>query len=222
MNKLLIALFIALAVGLGGMAIFLIARQSGTAEPGNGIQDGADGASGAVNGRTARFSHAELPGFEFEYPEMWEVEVKKFNSNDSRGFRSAYFPNCHENCMGVRLTGGGSSVEMIFDRAADNNSVRCSDKAVFTSVGSGWYRVEDSQGKHYVLRPALDSVNMFPGEKADSGEWSSEAGKKYRICEYGYGEFLKEGASGRNSILMEWPRSTAPADELIRSIKGLK
>lgn len=180
--------------------------------------------------------HEFLPSFDIDYSDSWNLTVKQFRVKDTGPFESKYFPTCHENCMGVRLSKNNISLDLIFDIAYDNNAFRCSNSVAYQKLSNNWYRIKDSSGYWYTNRVQLDKTlkpGKFPspfGEVDD--EWSAVKDETYEICVQGSGEFLEEFSPvhPEAGILMEFPRIIGnpsgglldELDSMVISIQGLK
>jgi len=149
---------------------------------------------------TQRYTHP-MTGFGIQYPVDWNITVKEFDENVSRGFVSQYFNQvpCQENCMGVRLSREDVALEMVMVQAYDDNvGDRCSNTVRFEEVGSGWYRLHTKDDVYYSQNVAIgrsaaevsqdiapNSLNEAFGSIED--EWSYREGIDYAICDQNTG-----------------------------------
>lgn len=177
-----------------------------------------------------------LPGFTIAYGSDWTVTQKKFGIKDPGVFISSYFPSCHEGCMGIRLSKGDISLDLLFDKAYDSAGIVCSNTASYEGLSNGWYRIKDSKGYFYsktvTLNQHIDG-EKYPQNSTSNHEWEMASGMDYAICKQGAGTFIELHNPPDNfqgpGILLEFPKvrgnpdsaQLAELDAIVTSIKGL-
>jgi len=184
---------------------------------------------------TRTFSHPDLPGFRFEYPDDWMVEIKAFSDEQPQGFEGDYFSTCGSGCMGVRLKEEDVSLEMVFEVSLDNNTgPACSNTAEFHALQNGWYRISSRGNGLYYSRLVDEGVDTAQDSNVSSlsfgssaDEWSYLPETKYAFCEIaGSRLFLRAAPSSEiaeeGRILLGKPRVTGePTSEVIEKLDAV-
>lgn len=183
--------------------------------------------------------HEFLPGFDLNYSADWNLKFKQFREKDSGIFKSNYLLlGCDETCMGIKISKGSIGIDLLFVRALDNNSLKCSNQVETRKISDKWYRIKDSSGIFYAPKARVELNKTLEYQKFPSSfgttqdEWSAVENETYNICLQGSGEFLENfsPAFSDGGILMEFPRIVGDPtnDQLeeinstINSIEGLK
>lgn len=91
------------------------------------------------------WSNPQLPTFSFWNPDGWDILIKDFGKKDNYGFRTNYFLDCHEYCMGIRLSKENVELEFIFNRALDDHGYACSENGLveYTRINDNWYQLRE-------------------------------------------------------------------------------
>lgn len=92
-----------------------------------------------------QWTHHSLPTFSFWIPEGWTIEVKEFGKKDTLNFKTHYFAECSEYCMGIRLSKSNNNVEFIFNRAMDDSGSACYDitSIEYLRINNSWYQINN-------------------------------------------------------------------------------
>lgn len=193
-----------------------------------------------------QFSHPDLPGFSFDIPEGWDVEITKlFDVVDLEQYSDPVY-ECYENCMTIKLSKGDLSFNMEFTRDFSTHIEyevsECSNSAEYESLGNSWYKVIDN-GKVLYTRDVRFNVRVddryipVAKQKEDSS-FELINGNTYRICKYDHFEtsnILKEesptlDADKYNAVRMDDivinqkidPALITEINHIISSIQGFR
>lgn len=178
------------------------------------------------------WTNKNLPGFGFWIPDGWNVQVKEFKDKDNIGFRTMYFPACHEQCMGIRLSKNGTQLEFIINKILDDNQSYCSTEKLIKHVrlSKTWFQIERFEdylftqfNPKYVYTQRLEYISRTTKNNDDKNVTQVEScvhgnmmGFKQSYSDYGLGlEHPKLYGDPSNDLLQEvW--------QIINSISGLR
>jgi hypothetical protein len=164
-----------------------------------------------------KFAHEDLPGFSFEYPVDWVIEINPFHIDTPEYFGDielyptyARDSGCGIRCMSVKLSKNNIDIYLIAHLSYDFGGKYCSNTKSFESLDDGWYRIENPNGYYYstnlVKDKTISEEEAFLGAFVDGEVQRLAGGETFIFCDYYPGSWLVAEPS-----VAEWGTGLADA-----------
>jgi len=140
-----------------------------------------------------QFTHPDLPGFSFDIPEGWNIEITKlFDVVDLEQY-SDPVNLCYESCMIIKLSKEDMSFNMNFTRQLSSSVYYevfgCSNSVGYESLENGWYKINGNDGYLYTRTVRFDvrvDDRYIPDTELEKDGFFEELvnGNTYQLCRY--------------------------------------